>query len=369
MSSVFAWIYQKIVKPILFCFHPETMHTVFGKVGSFLGKFAISRKLTRILFYFEHPTLTQTLWGLKFTNPVGLAAWFDKDIQLCQIIWDIGFGFEEVGSITYEPYAWNPGTRLHRLKQSQWLLVNYGLKNFGVHKAIQVLKWFKNVQVPLLVSIAKTNCTRTCDLEQGIWDYQESLRLLSEADAWDGYVINISCPNAFGGEDFTAPERLDQLLITLNAVRDTNKPMLIKLPVDAPRERIQELLDVCLGHHIQGVIISNLTKNRTTIPEKDEIEDLPWGISWKPTYDKSNALIAKAYKYLGWRMIIVWVGGIFSAEDAYHKIKQGATLVQLITWMIFQWPQLIWQINRWLADLLHRDGFKNISEAVGKNVV
>jgi len=88
-------------------------------------------------------------------------------------------------------------------------------------------------------------------------------------------VINISCPNAFGGEDFTAPERLDQLLITLNAVRDTNKPMLIKLPVDAPRERIQELLDVCLGHHIQGVIISNLTKNRTTIPEKDEIEDLP----------------------------------------------------------------------------------------------
>ena len=340
------------------------MHTMFGKVGQYLWKYAITRKLTRTWFAYEHPMLSQTLWWKTYPNPVGLAAWFDKDIQLPEIIADVGFGFEEVGSITYEAYEGNPGTRLYRLKQSQGLVVNYGLKNNGVKRAMQRIASLRHVRVPLWVSIAKTNCTRTCDLEQGIWDYQESLRLLGGAQLGDAYVINISCPNAFGGEDFTAPERLTQLLSALDQIIH-HKPILIKLPVDAPRLKIQSLLDVCIAHGVKGVIISNLTKVRDDIIEKDAIQNMPWGISWRPTYDKSNELIGKAYQYLQGRMIIVWVGGIFSAQDTYEKIKQGATLVQLITGMIYQGPQLIGQINAWLVKLLQADGYTHIGEAVG----
>ena len=152
--------------------------------------------------------------------------------------------------------------------------MNYGLKNNGVKRAIQRIASLRHVRVPLWISIAKTNCTRTCDLEQGIRDYQESLRLLTESQLGDAYVINISCPNAFGGEDFTAPERLTQLLSALDQIIH-RKPVLIKLPVDAARLKIQTLLDVCIAHKIHGVIISNLTKVRDAIVEKDDIQAIP----------------------------------------------------------------------------------------------
>lgn len=157
-------------------------------------------------------------------------------------------------------------------------------------------------------------------------------------------MLNISCPNSFGGEDYTNPNRF-QKLIEAVANAHIGQPLWVKLPVDKPWEELRTLITLAIKHGVSGVIIANLTKQRDRLTEKESIKDLSGGISGKPTYDLSNALIGNAYQEFGDKVTIIGVGGIFSAEDAYEKIKQGASLVQLITGMIYEGPQLIGQIN------------------------
>lgn len=321
--------------------------------------------MTYWLFHYTSSHLEQNFFGIQFKNPVGLAAGFDKDIYLPNIIEEVGFGREECWSITYKAYRGNPGTRLYRLKKSKGLVVNYGLKNKGVDYAKQTLER-TSCKVPLFVSIAKTNCIETCDFHEGINDYTSSIKELQSLSSVSWFVINISCPNAFGWEDYTTPERLTSLLQSIKKLQ-VHKPIFVKLPVDKPRTQLESLIHTCIVHHIQWVIISNLTKYREDIIEKDSIRDIPGWISGKPTQEKSDYLIGQAYKTFGKNIMIIWVGGIFSAQDAYHKIRQWASLVQLITGMIYQWPQLIGQINSWIVDLLHKDGFSHISQAIGAN--
>jgi dihydroorotate dehydrogenase len=145
------------------------------------------------------------------------------------------------------------------------------------------------------------------------------------------------------------------------------KPILVKLPVDKEVAEIVALVEVCIAYGVAWVIISNLTKKREYIFEQQEISGTLWGISGKPTQAKSDFLIGEVYKQFGKQIVIIGVGGIFCAEDAYHKIRQGATLVQLITGMIFQWPQLIGEMNAWLVDLLRKDGFAHVQQAIWAN--
>ncbi len=360
-------MYRNLLKPILFLFHPETMHDMFGTIGKLLGGSWLGREITSGMFYYAHPSLHQEICDIRFPNPVGLSAGFDKDIQLPNIIWDIWFWREECGSITYRSYEWNPWTRLYRLKKSKGLVVNYGLKNEGVAYAKEAIEK-SNCKVPLFVSLAKTNCIETCDLERGIEDYVASLDELKWVGKIQGFVLNISCPNAFGGEDYTSPDRLALLLEAIRVI-GAIQPIFVKLPIDRSWEEIKVLIETCIKFHIEWVIISNLTKYREDIVEKHEIENISWGISGKPTQQKSDYLIGQTYRAFGKKIIIVGVGGVFSAEDAYHKIKQGASLVSLITGMIFQWPQLIGEINKWLVELMKKDGYRNISQAVGKDIV
>ncbi len=365
ISSIVGRVYRHVLKPVLFCFNPEHMHEVFVKTWDFLWRFRFTKFITRQLFQYNNDALSQTLLWIHFSNPVGLAAWFDKDIQLVDIMWDVWFGREECGSITYGSYEGNPWKRLYRLVKSQWIVVNYWLKSKWIHYTKDALKKIVP-KIPLFVSVAKTNCTETCELNVWIEDYVSSLRELKDLKNISGFVLNISCPNSFGGEDYTTPDRLAMLLSKTQKIW-VNTPIFVKLPVDKPREDFRPLIQTCVSHGIQGVIIANLTKKREHIIEKDEIKGLPWWISGKPTQQLSDDLIGKTYQEFGDKIIIVWVGGIFSAEDAYEKIKQGATLVQLITGMIFQWPQLIGEINSWLVRLLQKDGFTHISQAIGKN--
>jgi dihydroorotate dehydrogenase len=190
MRKIIGILYRTLLKPILFCFPPEAMHTFFGRVGYLLGKLWITRKMTQAIFSYAHPSLMQTCRGMTFANPVWLAAGFDKDIQLPQIIDAVGFGRTEVWSITYQPYAGNTWKRLIRLLTSQGLLVNYGLKNNGAVWAKQRLL-HTSCRVPLFVSIAKTNCVATCDLQKGIADYQGTGELLWTLDQVNGFVLNI----------------------------------------------------------------------------------------------------------------------------------------------------------------------------------
>lgn len=364
LTKTTEFLYQRIAKPLFFLVNPETMHTGFWFFGHLLWKLSVTRQITRKRFTYTNPALEQTIAWITFSNPVWLAAWFDKDVQLCHIISDVWFWFTEIGSLTAEPYAWNPAPRLYRLVKSQGLIVYYGLKNNWIDWAIKKYKSYNDIHIPVVISLAKTNCQRTTDPVAWLEDYLTSLDKCIKANVGDIIELNISCPNAFGGENFAQPNNLKALLSAVKQ-RSIQKPLFIKMPVDCEREELQELIDICIHYGVTGIVISNLTKKREDIAERNEITHLHWWISWKPTSEKSNELIWKAYQYCQWKLIIIGVGWIFSAEDAYEKMKQWATLVELITGMIFQWPQLIWQINKWLTDLMKKDWFKHISEVVG----
>ena len=357
-------LYTKVLKPILFLCNPEPVHNTFTKIGAFFGQFNWARQLTHYLFYYENSALEQTVCGIHFKNPVGLSAGFDKDAELVNILPHVGFGFMSIGSVTAKPYAGNARPWLYRLPKSKSILVNFGLKNIGVTKIIAKLKQSQKT-FPWLISIAKTNCKENADIHAGINDYAESLKALEKNGVGDIYELNISCPNAYGGESFTTPERLEMLLSKITTLGLT-KPIMLKMPINLPWNEFKKLLDVSISFNIAGVIIGNLNKDRASAEIKDEIPaGLKGNLSGKPTWDLSNTLISETYKYCGRKLVIVGVGGIFSPKDTYEKIKRGATLVQLITGMIFEGPALIGDINCDLAELLEKDGFKSISEAVG----
>lgn len=364
-TSIIRFKYQKILKPILFKFDPEFVHDRFLLVGGLLGSNVVTRKITAALFRYRHPALEQEIHGIKFANPVGLSAGFDKDANLINSLPAVGFGFAEIGSITLHPYEGNPKPRLFRLKKSQGLVVYYGLKNIGVQKIIQKIQKRKVRDFPLSISIAKTNADSTASEEGGINDYLECLHEVIASDIGNFYTINISCPNTFGGEPFTTSEKLDRLLKKLVSLKPA-KPMFVKMPINLSWEDFDKLLQVIVKYELQGVVIGNLNKDHQSETIKDEIPaHIKGGISGKPTWELSNDLIARTYKQYGGRLTIIGVGGIFTAEDAYHKLKLGASLVQLITGMIFEGPQVIGEINKGLVRLLKEDGFENIGEAVG----
>lgn len=343
---------------------PEDAHDHMMKVGQFLGKYPLARNITKQIFSFEDPRLTQTINGITFKNPVGLSAGFDKNALLTDILPSVGFGFLELGSITGEPCPGNPRPRLWRLPKSQGLIVYYGLKNDGCEAIAERLK-VKDFSVPIGISIAKTNNAQTCETQAGIDDYVKAYKTLSGVGNYD--TINISCPNTFGGQPFTDKTRLDGLLGALNQVRN-KKPMYIKFSPDLSDEVLHDLVETAMVHKVDGIICSNLTKKK----ENDRImEPLPTdkgGMSGKIVEGLANDQIQKVYKMTEGKMTIIGVGGVFSAENAYQKIRSGANLLQLITGMIFEGPQVIGEINSGLVKLLERDGFKNISEARGVDV-
>ncbi len=361
-NRLFRFFYIYILKPIYFYFDPEKTHDAMVRTGSFLGRYSTTRSLISFLFSFSHPTLEQNILNIHFPNPIGLAAGFDKDALLTEIIPAVGFGFTEVGSITGESCDGNMKPRLWRLKNSQALMVYYGLKNEGCEKIALRLKGM-NFKVPVGTNIAKTNSKITVETEAGINDYVKAFRQF--VDIGQYFAINISCPNAFGGEPFSNIEKLDRLLSMIDTIK-TIKPIFLKLSPDLNEEQIEAILKVCEKHRVHGFICSNLTKNKNNLKIKDAITSFQGGISGKVVDDLSLNQIRLIYQKTKGKYIIIGCGGIFSALDAYKKIKAGASLVQIITGMIFEGPELINEINRGLVLLLKRDGFHNIKDAIGK---
>lgn len=355
------FVYQSVLKPIFFCADPEKIHDRMIKFGRFLSHPAF-RKVVALLFSYSNPKLVQNIAGIRFLNPIGLAAGFDKDAYLTGILPAVGFGFVEVGSITGEPCAGNPKPRLWRLKKSQGLVVYYGLKNEGCERVAERLK-NKQFSIPIGISVAKTNNEKTVEVEAGINDYAKAYKAFTNIG--DYYTINISCPNTFGGELFTDPELLERLLRRIDELPG-GKPVFLKLSPDLSIEKIDAIINVSRHHRVAGFICSNLTKKRDNNKKIFDASVPQYGgISGKVVEEASNKLIQHIYNKTKGEFVIIGCGGVFSAEDAYKKIKLGASLVQLITGMIFKGPQVISEINQGLARLLERDGFSNISEAIG----
>ena len=366
--KLFELTYQHIVKKIFFSFDPEIIHNTITDFGKIFGSNTIGKQIIRKLFHYKSGKLEQNIAGLSFSNPIGLSAGFDKDANLVNIIPHVGFGFMLVGTVTYKPYEGNPKPWLYRLKASQALVVNYGLKNIGVQKIIEKLKTYKKPEDFVLgISIGKTNCPDTAETERGVEDYLNCTKALNDNNVGDFYEINISCPNAYGGEPFTTPDKLEMLLSRLTTLQ-IQKPVFLKMPINTPWEEFKDLLDVAMKYNINGVTIGNLNKDRKDPDIKESIpENIKGNISGKPTYRLSNELISQTYKYCGDRLKIIGIGGVFSPEDAYEKIKRGASLVGLITGMIYQGPQLIGQINENLDKEIAKNNLANITQAIGSN--
>jgi len=364
--DLFKKVYQTIVKPVFFFIPPENIHEFFLSFGNIAGRCICFQKLVELLFSYQNKKLEQTILDINFKNPVGLSEGYDKDAKLLDMLPSIGFGFTQVGTVTYKPYEGNPKPWLTRLQKSKAILVNYGLKNIGVFEIIKKLKGYKKIMIPYSVSVGKTNSCDTTNLDDGIADYQSCYKALIDAGVGNFFTLNISCPNTFGGEPFTTPEKLERLLAVLMPMQ-SDKPVFLKMPINLPWDEFKTLLDVAVSNKVQGVIIGNLNKNHKDPNVKDILPgDAKGGISGLPTKELSNNLISETYKLYRKKLIIIGVGGIFSAEDAYEKIKRGASLVQLITGLIYCGPQTVGAINNGLVTLLQKDGYNSIGEAIGQ---
>ncbi|HUD09196.1 MAG TPA: quinone-dependent dihydroorotate dehydrogenase [Patescibacteria group bacterium] len=363
---IYAFFYRVFLKRIFFLLDPEFIHESIMTYGEKLGNFSFSRFLIRKIFFTQNKSLNQEIAGIKFSNPIGLAAGFDYQGQLTQILPNLSFGFQTIGTITNQSYEGNLKPRLGRLSKSKSLMVNKGFKNPGIKAIIKKLQK-SQFETPVGLSIGQTNSAKEMAQGKAIEDIVDTFKIAESAKApFSYYELNISCPNLFSKVSFYPPKNLKVLLEAVTALK-LKIPLFIKMPIEQTDGETMKMLDVIVDFPTAGVIFGNLQKNRkdkTLNP--DEVKRFPAGnFSGKPTEQRSNELIALAYKKYGKRLVIIGCGGIFSAKDAYQKIKLGATLVQLITGLIFEGPQLVAQINLELPRLLKKDGFNQIYEAVG----
>jgi len=360
------FFYKNLLRRIIFLFNSEAIHDFATVFGEFLGKFKLLRNLIKIFLNFENEGLSQKINGVYFINPIGLAAGFDYQARLTQILPSVGFGFETIGTITNKPYQGNPKPRLGRLVKSQSLLVNKGFKNQGIDKIIKKLK-NRLFYFPVGLSIGKTNTTKKMTQSEAVDDVVSTFKKAEKSKKlFSYYELNISCPNLYGNVTFYPPKNLRELLQKVTDLK-LSKPLFIKMPIEKSDEEIFEMLEIIVSFPVQGVIFGNLQKNRKEPGlDQKEIEKYKIGyFSGKPTERRSNELIKLAFQKYGKKLTIIGCGGVFSGKDAYKKIRLGASLVQFITGLVFEGPQLAAQINRELCENLKKDGFKHISEAIG----
>lgn len=370
VSSLSSFLYQHLLKKLFFRIDPEIIHELLTSAGEILGRFWGFKKIVEFLLKLpSKPKLIQKIAGVNFPNPVGLSAGFDYEAKLTQILPAINFGFGTIGTITNLPYEGNSPPRLGRLPKSKSLMVNKGFKNPGADRIIEKLENNK-FEIPIGISIGRTNNRRLTTVKESIEDIVSAFKKFEHSYFKHSYYeLNISCPNLFGSISFYLPDHLKTLLIALDKL-NIKKPVFVKMPIEKSNHEVISMLEIIKKFKfIKGIIFGNLQKNRKDVSlDPNEVAKFKTGnFSGKPCEKRSNELIKLTYKKYGKKMVIIGVGGIFSAEDAYRKIKLGASLVQLITGMIYQGPQLITEINIGLSELLEKDGYRHISQATGKD--
>lgn len=351
MHGLVGFFYQKLIKPVAFLLDAEQVHNLAIAFGKFLGSSALTKHAVAAKLGFNHQLANKKVLGITFPNPVGLAAGFDYNGQLTQILPAVGFGWHTIGTVTWNSYSGNPKPRLGRFPQSRALLVNKGLKSWGAKKVLEYLL-HQPLTIPTAISIASTNQHFENDRQQ-IMDMMQTFRLFEDSKLKHHlYELNISCPNTFGGEPFTTPSRLKLLLEALGKLK-LSRPVLVKMPIDQSEADTLALLKVIDKHQIAGLIFGNLTKDKNN-PSVTKNDQAAWkkqkgNLSGKPTWERSLNLLRLAKSKFGKRFVLVGTGGIFTPEDALAKLAAGADLLQLITGMIYQGPQLPGQISRQLV--------------------
>lgn len=363
-------VYRNILKPILFLIDAEVIHDFFVGVGETFGNIGFKRKVFPFFFSVKHSSLVQNIEGINFNSPIGLAAGFDYEARLTKILPSMGFGFGTAGTITNRLYKGNPKPRLGRLPKSKSLMVYKGFKSSGVDGVIKRLSKLK-FNFPVGISIGRTNLRKLKTQKQSVEDIVAAFKKFEDSKVRNAYYeLNVSCPNLFGGISFYSSKNLNELVGEVEKLK-IKRPVFVKMPIEKSDREVLVMLGVLKKYKfVKGLIFGNLQKDKNHPSfDKSEVGKFKKGsFSGEPTRERSNELIELAYRNYKDRFVIIGCGGVFSAEDAYEKIKKGASLIQLITGMIFEGPQVVAQINLGLIELLRRDGYKKISQAIGEDV-
>ena len=336
----------KLFRFILFQFDAEKVHYFVVGLLDKIHAFFPSRLLFRSLFVVEHPNLETNFLGLKFPNPVGLAAGFDKNAQHIDALADCGFGFIEIGTVTPKAQPGNDKPRLFRLKADQAILNRMGFNNDGVTAAIEQLKKRRNRRVTIGGNIGKNKWTPN---EAAAADYLLCFDALFPYV--DYFVVNVSSPNTPNLRALQEKEPLQDLLLQIqekNAAQNVSKPILLKIAPDLNDTQVDEIIAIVNHTKIAGLIVANTTISRAQLltPESEVAQMGAGGISGKPITARSTAMIKYIHEKSGGQIPMMAVGGIHSAQDAIDKLDAGASLVQLYTGFIYEGPALVKSINR-----------------------
>lgn len=386
-------IYQVAIRPLLFSgldvdpewLYQQTLQTLtrFDQMGDRPPAQWIQNALRRS-FCYDDPRLQQTQLGLTFANPVGLAAGFDKD-GVASGIWSaFGFGFAELGTVTFHAQPGNPRPRLFRLIQDRAALNRMGFNNQGAAAMAATLekRWaaqetglrrqkvveapLKKYPFPIGINLGKSRLT---PLEEAATDYVNSFRLLRE---WgDYFVVNVSSPNTPGLRSLQATENLAPILAALQQENHPQKPLLVKIAPDLEWDDIAAVAELAQKYRLAGIIATNTTLSRdglrteTLAATGKSIREEAGGISGAPLGQRSTAIIRFIYKETRGQLPVIGVGGIFTVEDAWEKITAGACLIQVYTGWIYEGPWMVRRILKGLAQKLNQEGMNNLSEAVG----
>lgn len=365
MRSIATTGYTKVVKPIIFKRHPDKVHDDMITYGSQIQRVRPVMAMAEALLKHEADALVTHAYGLTLRNPLGLGAGLDKNVAIPGILQMTGFGFLTFGSVTSRVCEGNPRPWFHRLPEQGSLVVHVGLANGGVEQVAQRLRDLKAqgnpryTALPFKMSIARTNDGCTGDMAEGIEDYLLSVRALDGLS--ELIELNVSCPNTMVGETFTKPEALDALLTAVDEAAPSQR-ITLKMPSDKPWEHFRELLDVAAAHKIDGLTISNLRKDRNGIEMSSDIKG---NLSGAPVRELATELVRKTYLHTGDRFVIGGMGGVFSGADAYDKITAGATLIELVSGLVFRGPAVVGTIAKDLVALAQADGFERVQDAVG----
>ncbi|KIA99692.1 dihydroorotate dehydrogenase [Flavobacterium sp. JRM] len=333
-------MYKLLIRPILFRFDPEEVHYFTFSFVRFISKIPGVSSIIKAIYKENDPRLEREVFGIKFSNPVGLAAGFDKDAKLYKELSDFGFGFIEIGTVTPVGQEGNPKKRLFRLKEDQAIINRMGFNNGGVIEAVERLKQNKGVLIG--GNIGKNKITPN---ENAVDDYIICFDALF--NHVDYFVVNVSSPNTPNLRALQDKEPLTQLLQTLqnkNLTHAKPKPILLKIAPDLTDEQLLDIIDIIKTTQIAGVIATNTTISRDGLQSINKEE--MGGLSGKPLTRRSTEVIRFLSEKSNKAFPIIGVGGIHTAQDAIEKLNAGASLVQLYTGFIYEGPALIKEINK-----------------------
>lgn len=338
-------MYKFLIRPLFFLIDPEKIHHFVFAVLRISGRIPGVKTFLRSLFHFEHPQLERVIFGLRFKNPVGLAAGLDKDARIVDEMACLGYGFIEIGTLTPKPQPGNDKPRLFRLPQDQALINRMGFNNEGVAAAVERLKKRKS-SVLVGGNIGKNKVTPN---ENAMDDYAYCFEALYPYV--DYFVVNVSSPNTPGLRELQEKEPLQKLLshvITLSKQREKYKPVLLKIAPDLSPSQLDDIVSILKETKTDGVIATNTTIDRSDlVTDAAEVMAIGnGGLSGKPLTLRSTQVIAYLRNMLGKDFPIIGVGGIMTPEDAVEKLKAGADLVQIYTGFIYEGPAFAKQINK-----------------------